>query len=137
MGEYSLFNAGDLASPTTPEVLPVMGFMIMAFLIKPRSIRGMYKTGGKDPSAPRCEKGAPKHPLPSGEGQASPLRWHQGQLLPGTSRTCGSYQRGLDTFLSGFYCTIGADQHLSCVSALRLPSPALGYAVGAVSRGKS
>lgn len=56
MWEYSLIYAGNLESPTTPEVLPVM---ITAFIIKIRSIRGMYETGGKDPTAPCCEKGTP------------------------------------------------------------------------------
>lgn len=57
MWEYSLVYAGNLESPTTPEVLPVMNFMIAAFIIKTRSIRGVYETRGKDPTAPCCERG--------------------------------------------------------------------------------
>lgn len=55
MWEYSLVYAGNLESPTTLEVLPVMNVMIVAFIIKNTSIRGVYKTRGKDPTAPCCE----------------------------------------------------------------------------------
>jgi len=56
MWEYSLIYAGNLESPTTPEVFPVLNFTIMACIIKTRSIGGVYKTRGKDPTAPGCEK---------------------------------------------------------------------------------
>lgn len=65
MREYSLIYVGNLESPTTPEVLPVMNFTITAFIIKTRSTRGTYETGGKDPTTPCCEKGTPADILPT------------------------------------------------------------------------